>query len=93
MTMALSPYTRHDRLIVVDVEPQHVVVQGAAGAPPYRARCIWAGDSPPLARGDTLVVTNVNPSSDLTVVERVAPGAREGHVYELSEYQPAPGQP
>jgi hypothetical protein len=91
--MALSPYARHDRLIVVDVEPQHVVVQGAEGAPPYRARCIWAGDSPPLARGDTLVVTNVNPSSDLTVVEQVAPGAREGHVYELSEYQPAPGPP
>jgi hypothetical protein len=92
MTMALSPYTRHDRLIVVDVEPQHVVVQGAAGAPPYRARCIWAGDSPPLARGDTLVVTNVNPSSDLTVIERVTPGPREGHVYELCKYQPAPGQ-
>jgi hypothetical protein len=59
--MARSLYAQHDRLIVVDVEPQHVVVQGAEGAPPYRARCIWAGDSPPLARGDTLVVTNVNP--------------------------------
>ncbi len=91
--MALSPYARHDRLIVVDVEPQHVVIQGAEGAPLYRARCIWAGGSPPLARGDTLVVTNVNPSSDLTVVERVAPGPREGPVYELCEYQPAPGQP
>ena len=91
--MARSPYVKHDRLIVVDVEPQHVVVQGTEGAPPYRARCIWAGDSPPLAQGDTLVVTNVNPSSDLTVVERVAPGTHEGHVYELSEYQPAPGPP
>jgi hypothetical protein len=91
--MARSPYTQHDRLIAVDVEPQHVVVRGAEGAPPYRARCIRAGDSPPLARGDTLVVTNVNPSSDLTVVERVAPRPREGPVYELSEYQPAPGQP
>jgi hypothetical protein len=46
--MALSPYTRHDRLIVVDAEPQYVVVQGAEGAPPYRARCIRASDSPPL---------------------------------------------
>jgi hypothetical protein len=52
--MALSPYTRHDRLIVVDVEPQHVAVQGAEGAPPYRARCIRASDSPPLMRGDTV---------------------------------------
>jgi hypothetical protein len=78
--MARSPYAQHDRLLVVDVKPPPVVVQGAEGAPPYRARCIWAGDSPPLARGDTLVVTNVNPSSDLTVVERVAPGPREGHV-------------
>jgi hypothetical protein len=50
--MARSPYTKHDRLIVVDVEPQHVVVKGAEGAPPYRARCIRASDSPPLARGD-----------------------------------------
>jgi hypothetical protein len=83
----------HDRLIVVDVEPQHVVVQGAEGAPPYRTRCIRAPDSPPLTPGDTVVVTNVNPSSDLTVVARVAPGAHEGHVYELSEYQPAPGPP
>jgi hypothetical protein len=91
--MAQSPYERHDRLVVVDVEPPPVVVRGAEGAPPYRARCIWAGDSPPLARGDTLVVTTVNPSSDLTVVERVAPGPREGCVYELSEYQPAPGPP
>ena len=91
--MGLSPYTRHDGLRVVDVEPQHVVVQGAEGAPPYRARCIWAGDSPPLARGDTLVVTDVNPSSDLRVVERVTPGPREGHVYELCGYQPAPGPP
>jgi hypothetical protein len=91
--MARSPYTRHDRLIVVDVEPQHVVVQGAEGAPPYRARCIRASDSPPLAHGDTVVVTNVNPSSDLTVVERVTPGPRAGPVYELCEYQPAPGQP
>jgi hypothetical protein len=32
--MARSPYTKHDRLIVVDVEPQHVVVKGAEGAPP-----------------------------------------------------------
>ena len=91
--MALSPYARHDRLIVVDVEPQHVVVRGAEGAPPYRARCIWAGDRPPLARGDTLVVTNVNPSSDLTAVERVAPGLQEGLVYELSDYQPVSGPP
>jgi hypothetical protein len=91
--MARSPYTRHDRLLVVDVEPPHVVVQGAEGVPPHRARCIRAGDSPPLARGDTLVVTHVNPSSDLTVVERVAPGAHEGLVYELSKYQPAPGAP
>jgi hypothetical protein len=91
--MALSPYTRHNRLIVVDVEPQHVAVQGADGALPYRARCIRASDSPPLMRGDTVIVTNVNPSSDLTVVERVTPGAREGPVYELSEYQPAPGPP
>jgi hypothetical protein len=91
--MARSPYTQYDRLLVVDVEPPHVVVRGAEGAPPYRARCLWAGDSPPLVRGDTLVVTNVNPSSDLTVVERVAPGAREGPVDELSEYQPAPGPP
>ena len=75
--MARSPYAQHDRLRVVDVEPPQVVVQGAGGAPPSRARCIWAGDRPPLARGDT----------------RVAPGAREGPVYERSEYQPAPGQP
>jgi hypothetical protein len=85
-TMASSPYARHDRLIVVDVEPPHAVVQGAEGAPPSRARCIWTGDSPALARGDMLVVILVNPSSDLTVVARVTPGAREGHVYELSEY-------
>ena len=90
--MAHSPYARHDRLLVVDVEPPPVVVQGAEGAPLYCARCIWAGDSPPLLRGDTLVVTHVNPSSDLTVVERVAPGPHEGPVYELSEYQPASGQ-
>jgi hypothetical protein len=91
--MARSPYTTHDRLIVVDVEPQHVVVKGAEGAPPYRARCIRASDSPPLARGDTVVVTNVNPSSDLTVVERVTSGPQEAPIYELCEYQPAPGQP
>jgi hypothetical protein len=46
--MGLSPYTRHDGLRVVDVEPQHMVVQGAEGAPPYRARCIRAPNSPPL---------------------------------------------
>jgi hypothetical protein len=91
--MARSPYTQHDRLLVVDVEPPPVVVQGAEGIPPYRARCIRAGDSPPLVRGDTLVVTNVNPSSDLTVVQRVTPGAREGHVYERCESQPASEQP
>jgi hypothetical protein len=91
--MVLSPYARHDRLLVVDVEPPHVVVQGTEGAPPSRARCLRAGDSPPLARGDTRVVTHVNPSSDLTVVARVAPGPQEGHVDELSEYQPAPGPP
>jgi hypothetical protein len=39
-----------------------------------------------------MVVTHVNPSSDLTVVEGVTPG-REGSVYERCEYQPAPGQP
>jgi hypothetical protein len=89
--MALSPYTRHDRLIVVDVEPQHVVVRGAEGAPPHRARCIRAGDSAPLMQGDMVVVTNVNPSSDLTVVERVTPGLPDGHVDERCEYQPAPG--
>jgi hypothetical protein len=91
--MARSPYAKHDRRIMVDVEPQHVVIQGAEGAPPYRARCIRASDSPPLARGDTVVVTNVNPSSDLTVVEQVTPGQGAGPVYELCEYQPAPGQP
>jgi hypothetical protein len=91
--MARSPYTKHDRLIVVDVEPQHVVVKGAEGAPPYRTRCIRTSDSPPLARGDTVVVTNANPSSDLTVVERVTHAQREGPVYELCECQPAPGQP
>jgi hypothetical protein len=91
--VARSPYAKHDRLIVVDVEPQHVVVQGGEGASPYRARCIRVRNSPPLAQGDTLVVTNVNPSSDLTVVERVAPGVHEGAVYELSEYQPASEQP
>jgi hypothetical protein len=74
--MARSPYTQYDRLLVMDLEPPPVVVQGTEGAPPYRARCIRAGDSPPLARGDTLVVTHVNPSSDLTVVERVTPGAK-----------------
>jgi hypothetical protein len=91
--MARSPYAQHDRLLVVDVEPPRVVVQGAEGAPPYRARCIWAGDSPPLARGDTLVVTHVNPSSDLTGVAQVAPGPREGPVDERCEYQPASEQP
>ena len=91
--MARSPYAKHDPLLVVDVEPQHVVVQGAEGAPPYRARCIHAGDSPPLARGNTVVVTHVNPSSNLTVVERVTPGPHEGVIYELCEYQPGPGQP
>ena len=34
MTMARSPYTKHDRLIVVDVEPQHMVVKGAEGGSP-----------------------------------------------------------
>jgi hypothetical protein len=91
--MPRSPYTQRDRLLVVDVEPPPVVVQGAEGAPPYGARCIRAGDSLPLARGDTLVVTHVNPSSDLTVVQRVAPGPREGPVDERCESQPAPGTP
>jgi hypothetical protein len=91
--MARSPYAQHDRLLVVDVEPPPVVVQGAEGAPPYRGRCIWTGDSLPLARGETLVVTHVNPSRDLTGVERVAPGPREGHVDERCEYQPASEQP
>jgi hypothetical protein len=91
--MPRSPYAQHDRLRVVDVEPQHVVVRGAEGAPPYRARCIRAPDSPPRAGGDTLVVTNVNPSSDLTVVARVSPGPHEGDAYEISEYRPAAGPP
>ena len=69
-----------------------MAVQGADGALPYCARRIRASDNPPLMRGDMVVVTNVNPSSDLTVIEQVTPGPREGHVYELCEYQPAPGQ-
>jgi hypothetical protein len=61
---------------VVDVEPQHVVVRGAEGAPRYRTGCIRASDSPPLARGDTMAVADVIPWSELTVVERVTPGQR-----------------
>jgi hypothetical protein len=91
--MARSPYAQHDRLLMVDVEPPPVVVQGAEGAPPYRARCIRAGDCPPLARGDTLVVTHMNPSCDLTGVQRVTPGPREGPVDERCESQPASAQP
>jgi hypothetical protein len=70
-----------------------MVVKGAEGVPPYRTGRIRASDSPPLARGDTVAVTDVNPSSDLTVVERVTHGQRAGPVCELCEYQPAPGQP
>jgi hypothetical protein len=78
------PRERYALLTLIAVETSHVEVTDADGTH-YRPRCL-ARQAERLKPGDVVIVNHVNPSEELTVVERVTTqGERDGCQYELFE--------